>query len=123
MIAALLSVIGTVASHARDGVGLIHLIHAFLIWVLSPGIGGFFAIYLTALLFASVSTQTIYVSFVSVTAVILAMLFLIGIISLRLGVSSFGSVILFALQTAAIFLGAWIGKAAADDVRPAAATP
>jgi hypothetical protein len=123
IMAILLSLIGAIASQAHGGVGLLHLIHVFLIWVLSPGIGGFFALYVTALLFNSVSTHTIYVSFVSATAVILAVLLLAGIVSIRLGESPLGSLILFALQAAAIFLGARVGKAAADDVRPAASMP
>ena len=123
VMALLLSMIGAVASQARSGVGLLHVVHTFLIWVLSPGIGGFFAVYLTALWFNSVSTHTIYVSFVSVAAVILILLFLMGIVSVRLGESSFGSLVLFALQAVAIFLGARIGKACADDLRPATSTP
>jgi hypothetical protein len=123
VIALVLSLIGVVASEARDGIGLLHIVHVLLIWVLSPAIGGFFAVCVTVLLFNSVSTHTIYVSFVSVTAVILILLFLMGVVSIRLGESSVGSLVLFALQAAAIFLGARVGKAAVDDVRPAPSIP
>jgi hypothetical protein len=122
VIAFLLSLIAILASEARSGIGLLHLINAFLVWVLSPGVGGFFAVYVTSLLFWSVSTQTIYVSFVSVTAVVLVILFLLGVLSVRLGGSSYVDLALFILQGAAIFPGARVGKAAVDDVRPATST-
>lgn len=122
LMALLLSLIGAAASQAREGVGLLHFVHGFLILALSPGVGAFFAVYVTALVFNSVSIHTIYVSFVSLNAVVLVLLSVIGIVSVGLGQSSFWSLVVLALQAASVFLGAWIGRASADDARPATAT-
>jgi hypothetical protein len=94
-------------------------VHSLLTSVLSPGIGGFFGVYVTSLAFGSVSTRTIYVSFVSILAVILLVLFLMGVISIYLGDSSIGDLVLFTLQALAIFVGAGVGKACLEDVQPA----
>ncbi len=115
VIALIIYVIGMVGSQARPGLGLIHLIHIFLMWVLSAGIGGFFAIYLPSLMFHAVDLKTLYVSFVSVVAVIITVLFLIAFISLSSGRRSTGEVIMFLLQSAAIFVGAWVGRHLASD--------
>ena len=78
--------------------------------VLSPGIGGFFAIYLTSLMFRAVDLKTLYVSFVSVVAVVTTVLFLVELIWLSSGKRSTGEMIMFMLQGAAIFVGAWVGR-------------
>ncbi len=105
-----LYLLGVVASKASSGLGLLHLLHVFLMWVISPGVGGFFAVSVTAHIFRSVPISTIYVSFVSVAAVLLVLLFLLGVLRVRVGGSTVGEMVIFVLQAAAIFLGARIGK-------------
>lgn len=117
VITLILYVIGAVGSQACPGLGFIHLIHIFLMGALSPGIGGFFAIHLTSIVFRAVDLKTLYVSFVSVVAVIMALLFLVALISLSSGRRSIGELIMFLLQAAAMFLGAWVGRLFASERR------
>jgi hypothetical protein len=114
------ALIGFIVSHARSDAGLLQVIHLILMWVLSPAIGGFFAVYLTGTLFGSVARDTIYVSFTSVIAAFVAITFIIYILgSFHSGAFSIGETILFVFQATAVFLGARIGKACMnDDVRP-----
>jgi hypothetical protein len=93
---------------------LIVVIHVFLMYVLSAGIGGFFAIYLTSLMFRAVDPKTLYVSFVSVVAAVATVLFLL-VISLSSDKRSTGEMITFMLQSAAIFAGAWVGRYFGSD--------
>ena len=107
VIALSLGVIGMVGSLARPGLDLILLIHVLLMHVLSPGIGAFFAIYLTSLMFrAVVDLKILYVSFISIVAI----LCLVGLISLSSHKRSTEEMIMFMIQSAAIFLGAWVGR-------------
>jgi len=96
------------------------LIHIFLMWVLSPGVGAGVAIYASASAFKTVPVSHIFVSFVSVCAAILALVFLFGIVAYAHGGSSTGELIMFILQAVAIFVGARIGRgvAAANQLRP-----
>ena len=41
LLTALLYGVMYVASHAREGVGLMHLLNILLMWILGPGFGGF----------------------------------------------------------------------------------
>jgi hypothetical protein len=94
VISLILYVIGAVGSLARPRMDLIHLLHIFLMWVLGPGIGGFFAIHLTSVIFRTVDLKTLYVSFVSVVAAIIALLFLAMLILLGSGRQSVGELII-----------------------------
>lgn len=114
----ILSLLGYFGVQAAGRVGLMHYLNLFLVWILSPTIGGFFVLRITAEIFKSVSIQTIYVGFVSVTAVLLAFTYLAGLSAVTSGSSSVGSFIFSLAQGAAIFFGAWIGRAVAEGHRP-----
>ncbi|MFZ5862070.1 MAG: hypothetical protein ACOYXR_04390 [Nitrospirota bacterium] len=117
LMATILAVIGIIASRARPEVGVFPLVNIFLMWVLSPGVGGFFAVYVTALLFRSVPISTIYVSFVSVAAVLVILFFIYDFERMVLEGSGIGKFLIFVLQSGAIFLGALAGKTFVNDVR------
>ena len=102
--------IGYVASQARGGVGLIHFLQVFLMWVLGPGFGGFIATYTTPLIFKNVSAKTIEIGFISVITTLAIILGLFSLLMVYKGEDGLGKFIIFLIQFAAIIIGAKIGK-------------
>jgi len=110
MLATLLYGVMYVASHAREGVGLMHLLNILLMWVLGPGFGGFLATYITPRLFKTVDVSAIATSFISVVvtlAIVMALMFLL--VSQRDG-AGIGQFLLFVVQVGAIVIGTKVGK-------------
>lgn len=114
LIGLMLLLLGYFGAKAAGGVGLMSLINLFLVWVLSPTVGGFLALRITSDLFKSVSIHTIYVGFVSVTAVLLIITSVAGLSTVARGNSPIGPFLFSLLQAAGIFFGAWIGRAVAQ---------
>lgn len=110
LLVALLFGVGYVAAHARQGVGLMHLIHVALIWFLAPGFGGFLATYITPKIFNEMDVATIAKSFISVVvtlAIVMGLLSLLFILQEQVGISE---LVISTIQVAAIVVGAKIGK-------------
>ena len=109
-LAALLFGVGYVASHAREGVGLMHFLHVLLMWVLGHGFGGFLATYITPQIFKDIDAASIATSFMSVVITLAIILGLLSLLVVKQGGSSVGELILFVVQVAAVIIGARIGK-------------
>jgi len=110
MLAALLYGLMYVASRAREGVGLMHLLNTLLMLVLAPGFGGFLATYITPRVFKTIDASTIATSFISV---VVTLAFVIGLLSMMFAQHDgtwVGQFVLFIVQVAAIVFGAKIGK-------------
>jgi hypothetical protein len=116
-IGGLFYVMGLVAIEARPQGSLFFIVHVFLMWVLSPGVAGYFAVFVTSRLFRFVPVPTLYVSFISVVGVLTMLLFLFGIAGYSSGRSSLGQLVLFVLQAVAIFVGARIARGFAEAKR------
>jgi len=115
LLSAMLYGVGYIGSHARAGIGLMHLLHVLLMWVLGPGFGGFLATYITPRIFKQVDISTIFTSFVSVVITVAIMLGLFSLVFGQPGNRGTGEFILFTVQLSAIIIGARIGKSAATD--------
>lgn len=109
-LAALLYGVGYVASQAREGVGLMHLLNVLLMWVLGPGFGGFLATYVTPQIFKEVSAATIATGFISVVITLAVILGMLSLLFVQQEKSGIGQFILFIVQVSAIVVGAKIGK-------------
>jgi len=99
-----------VASNAREGVGLMHLLNILLMWVLGPCFGGFLATYITPRLFKTVDVTTIATSFISVIVTLAIVLGLLSLVLSQQDGGGIGQLVLFVVQVAAIVIGAKIGK-------------
>jgi len=99
-----------VASRAREGLGLMHLLNRFLIWFLAPGFGGFLATYITPQIFKDIDVATITTSFISVVVTIAIIFGLFSLLFVRQDISIFIYYISFLIQVVAILVGAKIGK-------------
>lgn len=110
MLAALLYGVMYVASHAREGVGLMHLLNILLMWVLGPGFGGFLATYITPRLFKTIDVSTIATSFISVVVTLAIVMGLLSLMFSQRDSAGIGQFVLFVVQVAAIVIGAKIGK-------------
>ena len=110
MLVALLYGIMFVASRAREGVGLMHLLNILLIWVLGPGFGGFLATYITPRLFESIDPATIATSFITAVVTFAVVIGLLSLLLVQQGGVGVGQYVLFVVQLAAIVFGAKIGK-------------
>lgn len=110
MLAALLYGVMYVASHAREGVGLMHLLNILLMWVLGPGFGGFLATYITPRVFKTIDASTIATSFISVVVTLAVVLGLLSLMFVQQNGAGVGQFVLFVVQVAAIVFGAKIGK-------------
>ena len=107
---ALLFGVGYVASQARQGVGLMHILHVLLIWFLAPGFGGFLATFITPKIFREVDVATLATSFISVVvtlAVVMGLLSLFYILQEKVGINE---LVISTIQVVAIVVGAKIGK-------------
>ena len=114
-LSALLYAVGYVASNARDGIGLMRLLHVLLMWVLGPGFGGFLATYITPRLFKQVGIAIIFTSFVSVVITLAIILGLLSLVFVQQGKIGIGEFVLLIVQVSAIIVGAKIGKSVAID--------
>ncbi|TXH71577.1 MAG: hypothetical protein E6Q83_01025 [Thiothrix sp.] len=110
LLAALLYGVMYVASHSREGVGLMHLLNILLMWVLGPGFGGFLATYITPRLFKSIDVSTIATSFISVIVTLAIVMGLLSLVFPQQDGGGVGQLVLFVVQVAAIVIGAKIGK-------------
>ncbi len=110
VLAALLYGVMYVASHAREGIGLIHLLNIILMWILGPGFGGFLATYITPRVFKTVDATTIATSFISVVVTLAVVISLLSLTLTPHNGGGLGEFALFAVQVAAIVIGAIIGK-------------
>jgi len=117
LVAGVMYGIGYVAMQARPTGGLLLVFHIFLMWVLSPGVAGYLAVFVTSALFRSVPVSTVYVSFVSVVGVFTVLLFLLGLAGYSWGRSTLLQLVLFTLQAAAIFVGARVARGFAESRR------
>lgn len=119
LVAGLLYGMGYVAMQARPTGGFLVILHVFVMWVLSPGVGGYLAVFVTSAIFRSVSVSTLYVSFVSVVGVFTVLLFLLGLAGYSWGRSTLLQLALFTVQAAAIFAGAKVARSFAESKRAA----
>jgi hypothetical protein len=114
--AGLIHGIGYLGLQARSPQGLLVHLHMLSAWVISPAVASYLAIHTSCHLFKSVSTHTIYVSFISVVAVFGVLTFLLAFV----GVGATGGtykLIVFVLQAAGVFLCAALGQAVAERKR------
>ena len=109
MLAALLYGVLYVASQARQGVGMMHLLNALLIWVLAPGFGGFLATFVTPTVFKAVDPSTIATSFVSVVVTLGVVVGWLLLVRADDNGGELGQFMLFLAQVAAIVVGARTG--------------
>jgi len=109
-LAALLYGVGYVASHAREGIGLMHLLHVLLMWVLGPGFGGFLATFVTPQIFKDIEASSIAISFISVVVTLAVVIGLLSLLVVKQKQSGIGEFVLFVVQVSAIVAGAKIGK-------------
>lgn len=110
MLAALLYGVMYVASHAREGVGLMHLLNVLLMWILGPGFGGFLATYITPRLFKTIDVSTVATSFISVIVTLAIVMGLLSFFVQQHDSAGIGQFLLFVVQIGAIVIGAKIGK-------------
>jgi hypothetical protein len=95
------------------------MIYLFSLWFLSPGFAAALAVTATASIFRSVQLSTIYVGFVSVCATASLLLAFVGLSQAQATTTIVAAV----LQVAAIFLGAYVGRALAGGVSPNLVAP
>jgi hypothetical protein len=106
-IATLLALMGWAVSMSGYGSDLLLIIHVLLLWVLSPGLGAAISIIVASSVFKAVPVSTIYVSFVSICAIIFLLLFAFATL---LATEPFGRLVVFVMQVVAIFIGAYLGR-------------
>ncbi|MBF0239892.1 MAG: hypothetical protein HQM12_19505 [SAR324 cluster bacterium] len=110
MLAALLYGVMYVASHAREGLGLMHLVNILLMWVLGPGFGGLLATYITPRLFKTIDVSTIATSFISVVVTLAIVMGILSLLVQQRDGANIGQFLLFVFQVSAIVIGAKLGK-------------
>jgi len=110
ILASLLYGVMHVASRAREGVGLMHLLNILLMWILAPGFGGFLATYITPRIFKTIDASTIATSFISVVVTLTIVMGLLSLMFAQHDGTGMGQFVLFVVQVAAIVVGAKIGK-------------
>jgi hypothetical protein len=96
---------------AGGGAGLFLILNILFVWILCPGIGAFIAVSATIKKFNDIETQTIYVGFVTVCAVLIFFLFLFSVSLYFMEINSFWNIVLFVLQSCAVIYGSKFGKA------------
>ncbi|MFZ1101367.1 MAG: hypothetical protein WAN86_00530 [Hyphomicrobiaceae bacterium] len=97
------------ASAAREGIGLLHLIHLLLMWVLAPGFGGFCATYVTRQVIKGVRAETVAIAFISIVITLAVMIYLPLVV--RGEEIATGQPVVSIAQLAAIIIGSRIGWA------------
>jgi len=115
----LISLIDGVVAAARPGLGPDHWLNLLLGWVLGPGVGALFAIYVPSIMFRSVEPHTLFVSFISINIFIFLLVLITGFYVLNVDGSGIGQIIIHVIQGTALVLGAYIGKAIAIKWRAA----
>jgi len=113
----LISLIDGVVAVARPGLGPDHWLNLLLGWVLGPGVGAFFAIYVPSIMFRSVEPHTLFISFISINVFIYLLVLITGLYVLNVEGSGIGQIIIHVIQGAALILGAYIGRAVAIGQR------
>ena len=93
------------ASASSGGLDFIHGLHRLLMFVLEPGLGAFFAVYVPSILFRSVKPKTIFVS----SASIIIIIFILNVFSIATGTGTTPVRMRALLQSAAMVGGAYIG--------------
>lgn len=101
---------------AGAGGGVFWWLNTLLVWILSPLAGAAVAVYAATTTFNSVGATTIFVSFVSVLASLIGILFIFSLAAAVNG-KGFGQLFIFLAQSVAIFVGARFGRllAASSD--------
>lgn len=97
------------ATGAGVGGGVFWGLNTLLVWILSPLAGAAVAVYAAITTFKSVGSNTIFVSFVSVCASLIGILFIFALAATVNGQGA-GQLFLFVAQLVAIFVGARIGR-------------
>lgn len=112
--ALVMAVLAVAATYAGVKPGLFLIINIFLIWVLAPGLGSGVAVYAAAKKFRDVDPALILVGFVSVSVVVLVLLFSLSLLVYSLQGEGFSNVLILVAQGAAVLIGAKVGKNAVD---------
>lgn len=99
-----------VASHAREGTGLIHYLHIYLKWILCPLYGGFLATYITSRIFKEIGATTIATGFISVVVTLAVVVSLLMFLQAETYYSSISDIVVVVIQNAVIIVGAKIGN-------------
>lgn len=97
------------ATGAGVGGGVFWGLNTLLVWILSPLAGAAVAVYAAITTFKSVGATTIFVSFVSVCASLIGILFIFALAAAVNGQGA-GQLFLFVAQSVAIFVGARVGR-------------
>jgi hypothetical protein len=108
--ALLMTALAVAATLAGVKPGIFLLFNIFLIWILSPGLGAAVAVYATAKKFSNVDPSLILVGFVSVTAVVLIMMFSLSLLVYSVQGEGYLNLLTLFAQGGAVFVGAKIGK-------------
>lgn len=98
------------ASHASEGVGLMHLLNILLMWILGPGFGGFLATYITSRLFKTIDIYMSTRSFITVSVTLAILIGFLSFVFSQQHTSGSIQFIIFIFQVAAIVIGSKIGK-------------
>lgn len=114
MLGGLLYAVLWVASNAREGVGLLHILNVLLVWILGPGFGGFMAAYVTPRVFKTIDVSTITTGFISVVVTLAIVLGLFALATSPRDSAGVVQFVIFVAQVAAIVVGARIGKNTAN---------
>src|SRR5260370_33629926 len=109
LIAGLLALMLWVAVKTEHASTLFLLFHAVVIWILRPAVCAALAIFATASSFRTVAPSTIFVGFISVLAVLLFGLVVLGAASSMDDELPNHHLVVMFFQIVAIFLGARIG--------------
>ena len=102
-----------IASHAREGIGLVHYLHILSEWILCPLYSGFLATYVTPRIFKEIGAAKIATRFISVVITLAVVGSLAGFLQAEKYYSNIGDIGIFVvavIQVAAIIIGAKIGK-------------
>lgn len=108
ILAVILSGIGFLLYNAREDTGLMDWLNMILVWILSPGFGGFLATYVTPRVFKNIDVKTITTSFITVIVTLFVAMFTLLLIQKTN--AEISEHILFVSQIVAIVVGAKIGK-------------
>jgi hypothetical protein len=109
IMSSLLFVVMQVASGAVRGLTLMYIVNLLLIWIISPGFGGFMATFVTQRIFRNVSPARITIGFLSVISTIFVFAS-ISIAFVQTEPNRIFNFIILLFQAAAIFAGAKFGE-------------
>lgn len=97
------------ATGAGAGGSVFWGLNTLLVWILSPLAAAAVAVYAAITTFTGVGASTIFVSFVSVCASFIGIMFIFALVAAVNGQGA-GQLLLFVAQSAAIFFGARVGR-------------